>query len=374
MNNISKSICLVGGHSAGHIIPLLTIAEQLHTMHPEIIITACVGTKPLDYSLVKDISWLTTTTHIPLTTPPRTIFSLSWGSWIFNVWISMWRTIYHLHRTHPTEIITTGSVVALPVCLYAWILRIPITLWELNSEPGRTTNLVSQFAQHINICHPETRAQLPLKTQARCKITEYPVRFTSKTPPITAPEARKIYQLNPEIRTIFIMGGSQGSHALSNLITSWLDTHPELWKKIQVIHQTGYQDTAHWKSWYTTRAIPAHVFQYDSAMHLLYSAADTIIARAGAGTLAEIIWAQKQALIIPLITPQTNHQRANAHAYARKYPEYITVLEQEKMVKNISIVDAYFTIISGAPQAHALSAKSDQCADAPEPYTTSGHA
>lgn len=344
MNNIKKNICLVGAHSAGHIVPLITIAQKLRVITPEITITTCVGTKPLDYSLVKNIPWLTHTTHIPLNNPPRTISPRVWALWIINCWISVWRTAYHLHCTQPTEIITTGSIVALPVCLYAWILRIPITLWELNSEPGKTVNIISRFATHINICHPETQEQLPIKTRSRCMLTPYPVRFTEEQINITTLEARIKYHLDPQLYTIFILGGSQGSHALSSLTTRWIDSHPELWQKLQVIHQTGYQETAHWISWYHTRSIVAHVFQYNSNIQELYSAADVIIARAGAGTLAEIVWAHKRAIIIPLITAQTHHQQANAQAYARKYPHSMTVLEQEKIAQNISILDNYFTI------------------------------
>ena len=103
---------------------------------------------------------------------------------------------------------------------------------------------------------------------------------------------------------------------------------------MQIIHQTGSIDNTDWKQLYASKNITAHVFSYHPDLALMYSAADLIICRAGAGTLFEIKFFGKPCIIIPLMTNTTTHQVDNACAMVEEYPEQFYMLAQSDVEKD----------------------------------------
>ena len=109
---------------------------------------------------------------------------------------------------------------------------------------------------------------------------------------------------------------------------------------MQIIHQTGSTDTTDWKNFYESAGVTAHIFSYYPHLALMYSAADLIICSAGAGTLFEIKFFNKQCIIIPLSTSTTDHQLYNARAMADEYPELFHTIGQQDVEKNPAILFA----------------------------------
>jgi UDP-N-acetylglucosamine--N-acetylmuramyl-(pentapeptide) pyrophosphoryl-undecaprenol N-acetylglucosamine transferase len=132
---------------------------------------------------------------------------------------------------------------------------------------------------------------------------------------------------SPERKTIFVLGGSQGSLLLNETIKKFVEHEPH--GNYQIIHQTGAFQENSWRQFYMSHTIPAFTFGYDEHVHEYYAFADVILCRAGAGTLFEIAFFKKPCIVIPLVASTTDHQIYNARAMVEQYPELFTVVEQE---------------------------------------------
>lgn len=310
-------IAVAAGHSGGHIIPALTLAQKEH-----VPLLFFAGNSALDHTLLQNISGATY--FLPLGKTPRGFARITFACALVYAFFT---ALYVLVRHQPTKVISTGSIVAIPVCLAGWLLRIPIELYELNVEPGKTIAFLSRFARTTYVLYEQTKSFLP---HAHCIITKYPIRFGAADKRITKQEALTSLGFCPTRSTIFVLGGSQGSVFLNNLIKTYVTHHAHT--PIQVIHQTGTQDD--WHKFYQHHRIPALTFTYADVPRL-YAAADLVICRAGAGTLAELIFFEKRALIIPLQTKATSHQLHNAQAVQRTHPHLITIAQQTDEIERI---------------------------------------
>ncbi len=318
---MQKTICFVGGKSGGHIVPCLTLAKQ-YKDHSVLFFSTDA---PLDQSLVGGHPIINTHITLPIGMLRRThIYHYPYIAW--NIFKSICMSIYKLYKHKPIKVISTGGLVGLPVCLAAKLLRIPVELYELNATPGKAAKVITAFADMIHVCFKNTQKYFP---KNKCMISAYPIRFSH---PIEKNDAYKKLGLNPDKKTIFIVGGSQGSLFLNKLIKQFIDnTHIE---NIQIIHQTGTSDTTNWQQWYQEQKISAYVFAYTNAINYCYAAADIIISRAGAGTLFEIQFFNTKSIIIPLKTKNTDHQYDNACAMVAQYPDLFTLVTQYEAEQN----------------------------------------
>jgi UDP-N-acetylglucosamine--N-acetylmuramyl-(pentapeptide) pyrophosphoryl-undecaprenol N-acetylglucosamine transferase len=325
MNKKNNTICFVAGHSGGHILPSLTRAQQLLAEKKVDRILFFSTTAPLDKKIVEGNPVITKLILLSVRGVPyqkKILFPL----FVAHLATAFFISLYQLLRNKPSSIISMGGYVSLPVCLAGWLLRIPIELYELNVEPGKAIRFLAPLAHTIWILYPQTSHYLPAH---KCQLTDYPVRFSSTTHRISRKEALQALHFSPERKTIFILGGSQGSVFLNTLVREWIVQSPQFHASIQIIHQTGTHDHTDWKSFYAPLGIPAIIFNYHENLAEFYQAADLVVSRAGAGTLAELHFFQKQSLIIPLETATTHHQKYNAQAFAQKNPNLFFVLPQK---------------------------------------------
>ncbi len=300
-----KPICCATGFSGGHIIPNLQWAREQQKQNEPILFFS--ANSDLDNKLLKN----NVDYHIPLHLQAPCWYQLP--IFIFNFVFSFSKSFYYLNKHKPQVVLSTGSIIALPVCIAAWLLRIPIELFELNATPGQAIKWLAPLANKIHVCFRKTKSCF---NEKRCIFSPYPIRFKSKSirAKIFAPSDRKL---------IFIQGGSQGSVSLNKKIKALIEDYPEIAHKIAIIHQTGTIDTFDWKQFYNKHKIPAQLFQFDQEIEKYYAEADLIICRSGAGQLFEALYFQKPCITVPLEIPGNNHQVENAQAMANEYPELI---------------------------------------------------
>lgn len=325
--NKKNNICFVAGKSGGHILPCLTLAEKHKTDHPESTLLFFSTDAPLDRSILSDHSLISNHVTLPLgkfsSTPLYRQLSILW-----KLIRSFGTSLHQLHKHKPAIIIGTGGLVALPVCFAAMLLRIPIELYELNAVPGKAIKALAAIAHTIHVCFAQAAQYF---SKYHCVHTPYPVRFDTTHKQISKELARKELGLDPNKKTLFIMGGSQGSVQLNNEIKNYIETSDTL-HNLQIIHQTGARDQTDWHTLYARNNIQAVVFDYRDAIAPCYAAADLIISRAGAGMLFEILFFEKPSIIIPLEAQTTSHQRDNAYAMQEQYPELFTVIRQAALI------------------------------------------
>ncbi|MEX0939946.1 MAG: UDP-N-acetylglucosamine--N-acetylmuramyl-(pentapeptide) pyrophosphoryl-undecaprenol N-acetylglucosamine transferase [Candidatus Babeliales bacterium] len=320
-------IAFIAGKSGGHIIPAITLAKKIYNQDADATILFFSTANALDKAILDNYSFIT---HIPiyLDNIPRKL-------WFYPVYIL--KTIFIifqcfrlLRKNKPSKIISMGGYISLPVCIAARFLKIPIELFELNAIPGKAIKILSPLARTIWYCFPEAKKYLPQQKSEYCL---YPLNFT-QTDRNSTLHAINTLNLQKNRKTLFVLGGSQGSIFINDLIKNIVLTNPAILSSIQIIHQIGKDNIDEWSSLYKSLSLPHHVFSFNHNMAPFYNAADCIISRAGAGTIFEILFFAKPAILIPLKTNTTNHQYFNAQAIADKFPQLISVLPQEEIMKD----------------------------------------
>jgi UDP-N-acetylglucosamine--N-acetylmuramyl-(pentapeptide) pyrophosphoryl-undecaprenol N-acetylglucosamine transferase len=146
-------------------------------------------------------------------------------------------------------------------------------------------------------------------------------------------------------KTIFILGGSQGSVLLNTCIKNFFEQNLPVLSLVQVIHQIGAQDQFDWVGFYKNMRVPAFVFSYNEDLAACYRATDVIVCRAGAGTLFEVLFFNKRALVVPLVAQTTSHQVDNAQALAQEHLELFTVVLQQDIIQDQKIFNNTLKIL-----------------------------
>ena len=330
-DTLKKNICAVGGRSGGHIIPCISYITEKKRSDPSIDKTILFySSTDLTTSLV--IKSPIINYPVPITVEPipyRKWYLFPW--WSVKFCFAFFKSFFTLLRLQPEEVMSSGGIESIPVCLAARILQIPIVVLELNAVPGKAVLFMSRFIPQINICFEETAKYFP---RNKTVFTPYPIRFSPdelKTPITTA---LSYYNLSLNKKTIVVLGGSQGSFSLNRIAAESMIELSHHYKNIQVIHQIGNDDFGTYKQLYLTSGIEGTIVTFEQHAHYLYSSADVIIARAGAGTLFEIAAFSKNACIIPLETTTTDHQKDNAQAFVQAHSETFAMFAQKDLEKN----------------------------------------
>ncbi len=329
------SILYVAGKSGGHIIPALTLAEQEHTRHNSSIFFIAHYNR-LDIDLVSPHDWIAQKAFISIPTIERgAIRRYPW--YVLQLLYALLRSVYILLRWRPNQIVSTGGLIAIPVCMAGKLLGIPCIVYELNSEVGAAVEWLQGYATEVRCC--SRQALIALDKNSHGVIVPYPLRRAVITAQqAIRPEiARKHLGLDEHTITICIVGGSQGSQGLNRLMMEWIRNSQCEKQRVQIIHQTGRAHVDGVEHFYQEHGIRAVVCAYHTALELCYQAADIIITRAGAGALNEIALFTKITLIVPLITRGTAHQQKNAQEFVTQYPHWYMV-DQENSSGFINIL------------------------------------
>ncbi len=221
------------------------------------------------------------------------------------------QALWFLARRRPAAVFTTGGYVAIPVLVAARLLRIPVVLWDGNVVPGRSVRATARLAGAVAVADPRTCAALAAR---RCYETGTPIRDPRT---IDREAAREDLGIPASERILLVFGGSQAVRRFGAAVTGAL---PALVERCTVLHVTG--DEGYAAALAARDALPAErqvryrpVPFLGVEMTSALAAADLVVGRAGASTLAECA-----AFGLPLICVPyphaAGHQRANAEAYA----------------------------------------------------------
>lgn len=321
-----EKVVFATGGTGGHIFPALAIAEALAREKDLIILF--LGGKDMEVSLIAS--------HYPLKLLPLTPIK-QFPSRIcepLSAFLkSFFLSFFFLLQQHPSVVVGMGSYASLPSLLAAISLGIPIVIHEQNVIPGRVNKLLAPFARKILVSFPETIKFFP---SSRTKFVGLPIRSSLRK--IEKTSAREELNLLPTAPTILVSGGSRGALAINNAIVEIL---PLLLREgIQVIHICGPSHYPQFKD--RTQNIDNRylLLPFTNEMHLLYSAADLCITRAGASTLAEIAFFALPSILIPYPYAIAQHQFLNALVFQKRGACKIllneTLKEPRKLFQEIS--------------------------------------
>ncbi len=218
-------------------------------------------------------------------------------------------------QVNPDFVIGTGGFVCGPVILRAWLDKLPSMILETNLSPGFTNKLLGRLATFICVAFEQSKAYFP-KNKA-IMVTGAPVRAQF----LQQLDKESIYDdlgLCAQKKTLLILGGSQGSKAINDLVPACaviFDHNQEVASKMQWIHITGqrYFDDFRVPQ---LRNLHYQALGYVDDIHRLMMISDLAIARAGASTVSELAVLGVPALLIPWSKAANNHQFHNAKALA----------------------------------------------------------
>lgn len=345
----NKIICVVAGKSGGHIIPGMTYVHNFVKAHPEYNVLFFSTDSQLDRSIIALYPYVFSYVPLKMMGIPGVKIWL-YPLFFFQFMRAFFISFRQLKRMRPDRVVSMGGYISLPVCLAARALKIPVELFELNAVPGKAVLWLAPLARTIYCCFDEARAYF---TKYHTELAEYPLRFGYEDR-IATSGAQVQLGLDTKKKTLVILGGSQGSRSINELMKGFFLAYPQVAKTIQVVHQAGPHGLAQLKEFYKQLGVSALVYDYDHNLQYTYCAADLIIARAGAGTLFEIGFFEKKAIIIPLEVASTGHQVDNAFAmqhldamraeYLKRKPLF-TVIRQADI--SADPVPFYHAIVSG---------------------------
>jgi UDP-N-acetylglucosamine--N-acetylmuramyl-(pentapeptide) pyrophosphoryl-undecaprenol N-acetylglucosamine transferase len=217
----------------------------------------------------------------------------------------------------PQMVVATGGYVCFPVVVAArvlralGVLRCGIALLEINVRPGLTNRLLAPLVDEVWTTYD---ASAPF-FRGKARRTGTPVR-ASFAKPIHPSRARMALELAPERTTIVAMGGSQGARSINEAVVA-LVTRRTLGDTRQVLHVSGERDFAYMQAEERdTAGNHVRLVPYLSDPANAYAAADVVIARAGASTLAELAATGTPAILVPYPHASDDHQSHNAAVFA----------------------------------------------------------
>ncbi len=293
------NILISTGGSGGHVIPATIFYEHLKSKFNIFISSDSRGVRFLNKDKFK-----IEVINVPKIS--KNIFLLPFQ--IFLIFILILKSIFLLKKKKIEIIISTGGYMSLPLCVASKILNLKLFLFEPNMVLGRTNNLFLSYCKKI-FCYSEN-------------IKNFPEKFKKKISVIPALLRKEFYStkisnnLDGEIK-LLVIGGSQGAQIFDTIIQ---ESILELSKKykLKIFHQTNLKDLSNLKNFYTKNNIQNEFFDFNENVFKFMSMSNICISRAGASTLAELVFLNLAHIVIPLPSSKDNHQFENALFYQNK--------------------------------------------------------
>ena len=305
---------VAAGGTGGHIFPAIAVVEQLQQMLGDALNVEFIGSEDrMEATMIPQLGY-------PYTSMPITGFKgmmdPSTITLPFKVLKSERIARDVIKRFKPHVVLVTGAYMSYPAGMAAYKERIPLVLMESNVNPGKTNARLSTYANAIILAFEESRDHFGDTQQDHLFVRGNPVRTQIKTDGDQR-TARSTFGLQEERPTVFVFGGSLGARSLNQAVQDrverWAATKAT--PDYQILWQTGKNFSATIPADIASHVV-AHPFIND--MGSAFAAADVVVCRSGATTIAELGIVGKPAILIPLPSASTNEQRLNAEVVERR--------------------------------------------------------
>jgi UDP-N-acetylglucosamine--N-acetylmuramyl-(pentapeptide) pyrophosphoryl-undecaprenol N-acetylglucosamine transferase len=323
-------IIIAGGGTGGHLFPGLALAEELKRRDSgtEVIF---VGTErgieariipregyPIRF--VRSEGFVGKSPLQKIKAAAKTILSVFDSYGILN-------------SVRPDMVIGVGGYASGAIVLIAAMKSVPTIIHEQNSVPGLTNRMLGKVVRRVCVTYHESLSFFPL---GKTFLTGNPIRLKIMKGDREA--ACRLFSLDKDLFTVFVFGGSSGARSINRVMVDALNHLPDLKEKVQFLHQTGDKDFENIRDAYRKAGVKGTVAPFIYQMAEAYAAADVVVSRAGATTLAEITALGKPAILIPYPYASGRHQEFNAIKLGEMGAAYV-ILESEMtgegLAKNI---------------------------------------
>ncbi|HEX2570038.1 MAG TPA: undecaprenyldiphospho-muramoylpentapeptide beta-N-acetylglucosaminyltransferase [Polyangia bacterium] len=317
------NIVIAGGGTGGHLFPGLALAEELRTRGHELLF---VGTaKGIEARVLPGAGW-----RLELIEAEGIKGRGVVGLWrgLGRVPRAIWRSREILRDFRADAVVGVGGYASGPVVLAGALGRRPTAILEQNSIPGITNRILGRVVRRVYTSFTESerffpaRKLRPLGNPIRAGLRDAAARGAS------APEQAS-EQAPDRTPTLLVLGGSQGARAVNELMVGAMEQLRATGRRLpHLVHQTGPKDAEEATRRYQAAGLPVatpapdagaaqiEVRPFIDDMAGALAAADLIVGRAGATTIAELTAFGRAAILIPFPHATDDHQRINAQALA----------------------------------------------------------
>ena len=347
-------IIISGGGTGGHIFPAVSIANAIKELQPDTEILFVGAEGRMEMHRVPAAGY-------PIKGLPVAGFDRKNLLKNIPVLIKLFKSQRLARKIvkdfRPHAAVGVGGYASGPTLKVAGSMGIPTLLQEQNSYAGVTNKLLAKQAKKICVAYEGMERFFD---KSKIILTGNPVRQGLLNHSIQREEAVATFGLDPQKKTVLILGGSLGARTINQCLMANLDKVKN--SGIQFIWQTGkiYIGEA-WKAVAEAGELPMlHVTDFISDMATAYSAADLVISRAGAGSISEFCLLQKPVILVPSPNVAEDHQTKNALALVNKnaalyvkdaeakdllLDKAIEAVNQPELLKNLSknIAELAFT-------------------------------
>jgi UDP-N-acetylglucosamine--N-acetylmuramyl-(pentapeptide) pyrophosphoryl-undecaprenol N-acetylglucosamine transferase len=297
------SVLIAGGGTGGHLYPGIAVARALAARVPGARVTFVGTAAGIEARVIPREGFeldLIRSAGLKGTSLP----TLARGLALIPVSAAdAWRVI---SRRKPSVVVGVGGYSSGPVVLLAALRGIPALLMEQNAMPGLTNRLLAPVVAAAAVTYEESIGYFGNKA------------FVSGNPVRREFFRHGHDERPPGAARVLVFGGSQGAHAINVAMVEAAARLAAAAPGVAVTHQTGERDLEMVRDGYRRVGLEARVEPFLFEMDREMTAADLVVCRAGATTLAELAASGRASILVPLPTATDDHQRKNAEALVRQ--------------------------------------------------------
>ena len=336
-------VIVSGGGTGGHIFPAISIANAIRQLRPEAKILFVGAEGRMEMQRVPDAGY--EIIGLPVAGFDRKRLWRN-ASVLIKLIRSQWKARKIIKKFKPQVAVGVGGYASGPTLKMAATMGIPTLIQEQNSYAGVTNKLLAKQAKKICVAYEGMDRFFP---QEKIILTGNPVRQTLVTEQVNREDAAKHFGLDPNRKTVLIIGGSLGARTLNETMIANLNmiqAHPE----VQFIWQVGkiyidqvkealraYSGELVCNSHIATMP-NLYVNDFIKHMEYAYGIADLVVSRAGAGSISEFCLLGKPVILVPSPNVAEDHQTQNALALVRRDAAlYVKDVEAKEQLVELAI-------------------------------------
>jgi UDP-N-acetylglucosamine--N-acetylmuramyl-(pentapeptide) pyrophosphoryl-undecaprenol N-acetylglucosamine transferase len=302
-----KHYLIACGGTGGHLFPGIAVAEILQGRGHEV--TLLISEKKIDALAASGHSKLTFE-KMPFLAMPKP-WSPKMAGFMMGVWSGLKRCKELIRKHQTTAVLGMGGFTSFAPVLAGRQCKVKTFIHDSNAIPGKANKLTARFCDEVLLGFEECGQYFPEKKVKRTVGT--PVRSALLWAATeTSEDPYAFFNLNRDLPTLLVIGGSQGARGINNAVAHSLDQLDAL--GIQILHITGPGDYQEMTDAYAPKEIRlrSHVAAFCHRMDLAYRVADVALARSGASTLAELATFGVPSILVPYPYAADDHQTKNA--------------------------------------------------------------
>jgi UDP-N-acetylglucosamine--N-acetylmuramyl-(pentapeptide) pyrophosphoryl-undecaprenol N-acetylglucosamine transferase len=304
-----RGLIIAGGGTGGHIFPAIAIANALKKIDKSIEILFIGAKGKMEMEKVPQAGYKIEGLDIGGFNRSSLIKNIGLP---FKLVKSFFQVRSIMKRFQPAVAIGVGGYSSYPVLRVAQAKRIPTFIHESNSFAGKSNIMLGKKANRVFTATDGMEKFFPAD---KIMITGNPVRSVISQSTITRSEGLNFFSLDETKKTVFIVGGSLGAKSINEAIDKGLDELLDA--GLQVIWQTGKPYAVKAKE-RANEKTSVWINEFITQMEYAYAAADIVVSRSGAMTVAELCVAKKPVLFVPYPFASEDHQTVNAMQLVNK--------------------------------------------------------